>query len=157
MAEREADRAHPERLCHHAIRALVSVAGREISPEFRQSLRRHDETPSLFGPTELAATARTRLEEQISQNINEGANPLDAVRSALLCLSDGYAREQKSQLIVDRHPDASRASESFRAACNDGASIAAQLILDRLPAPQIANRVLASENLLAPRSDGVRQ
>jgi hypothetical protein len=129
MAEREADRAHPERLCQYATRALMSVAGREISPEFRRLLRKHDVTPSLFGPTELAATALTGLEEQIIQNINAGSNSLDAVRGALLQRSEGYAREQKCQLIVNRHPNASVASESFRAACNGGASVAATLEL----------------------------
>jgi hypothetical protein len=157
MTEREADRAHPERLCQHAITALMSDAGREISPEFRRSLRQHDITPCLFGPTELAATARTGLEEQIIQNINAGSNSLDAVHGALLRRSEGYAREQRCRLIVDRHPNASVASESFKTACNDGASIAAKLILDGLPAPRGANRVLASENLLAQRSSGDRQ
>jgi hypothetical protein len=89
MAEREADRAHPERLCKYATRTLMSVTGREISPEFRRLLRRHV-TPSLFGPTELAATALTGLEEQIIQNINAGRNSLDAVRGVLLRRSEGY-------------------------------------------------------------------
>jgi hypothetical protein len=96
MAEREADRAQPELLRQHAIRALVSVAGREISPEFRRLLKRHDETPSLFGPTELAATTLTGLEEQIIQNINAGSNSLDAVRGALLRRSEGYSRAEMS-------------------------------------------------------------
>ncbi len=42
MAEREADRGHPERLRQQAVAALLSDAEREISPEFRRRLREHD-------------------------------------------------------------------------------------------------------------------
>jgi len=156
MAEREADRAHPERLRRQAVAALVSVAGREISPEFRRLLREHDAVPSLFGANELAASARTGLEADIARNIDagHGVDSIDAVCEALGRRGEGYAREQKCQLVADRHPNASIASEYVREACVDGALVAATLILGGRPAPRISNRVLASENLLAEPSSG---
>src|SRR5712671_6161965 len=72
MAEREADRAHPERLLQQAVVAFVSDADREISPEFRRRLREHDSAPSLFGVSDLAESARTRLEADIARGIEAG-------------------------------------------------------------------------------------
>lgn len=46
MAEREADRVHPERLRGQAVVALMFDAEREISPEFLRRLREHDTAPS---------------------------------------------------------------------------------------------------------------
>jgi hypothetical protein len=59
MAEREADRSHPERLHQQAAVALVAEAKREISPEFRRRLREHNRAPSFFDANELAESART--------------------------------------------------------------------------------------------------
>ncbi len=158
MAEREADRARPERLRRQAVAALVSDASREISPEFRRRLREHDAVPSLFDANELTVSARTGLEAEIARNISAGCgvDSVDAVREALRWRGEGYAREQKCRLVADRHPNASIASESVKNALCDGASIAATLILDGRPAPRISDRVVVSENLLPqPRTGGV--
>src|SRR5258708_38328117 len=62
MAEREADRAQPERLRRQAVAALVSDAGRELSPVFLRRLREHDSAPRLFGADQIAAAAPSGLE-----------------------------------------------------------------------------------------------
>jgi hypothetical protein len=155
MAEREADRAHPDRLRQQAVAAFVSGAGKEISPEFRRRLREHDAVPSLFGANDLATTARTGLEAEIALNINaRHGDSMDAVREALRRRGEGYAREQKCRLVADRHPNASIASESVKKAFDDCALVAATLILDGRPAPRISDRVLVSENLLVQPSGG---
>ena len=84
MAEREADRARPERLHQQAVVALVSDADREISPEFRRRLREHDRAPSFFDANELAESARSGLEIDITQNLQagQGFDSTNAVRDA---------------------------------------------------------------------------
>jgi hypothetical protein len=156
MAEREADRAHRDRLRRQAVAALVSDAGREISPEFRRRLREHDAAPSLFGANDLAAAARTGLEDEIARNIDFGhsVDSTDAVCDALRRRSEGYAREQKCQLVADRHPNATIASESVKKACNDGALIAATLILAGQSAPKTNSRIRLTENLLVQPNSG---
>lgn len=157
MAEREADRAHPNRLRQQAVAAFVSEAGREISPEFRRRLRQHDAAPSLFGANELAALARTGLETEIARSIavGHGVSLMDAVCEALHHRGEGYVREQKCQLIADRHPYAIIASESVKKACDDGALEAATLILAGQPAPKANSRVRLTENLLVQPGGGV--
>jgi hypothetical protein len=156
MAEREADRANPERLRQHAIVALVSDVQREISPEFRQRLREHDAAPRPFGANEFIESVRTGLETEIARNIGatRSVKPTDAICEALRRRAEGYAREQRCQLIADRDPIASLASESFKKACTDGALIAAGLILHNRPAPTHSIRVSPSENLLAQANSG---
>lgn len=156
MAEREADRARPDLLRQQAVAALVSDADREISPDFRRRLRAHDAAPGLFSASELAAVARTGLEVEIARSIGlgQGIGPKDAIRDALCRRGEGYAREQKCQLVADRHPCATVASESVKTACNDGASVAATLILSGQPAPKANPRVQLSENLLAQHTSG---
>lgn len=156
MAERRADRARPDLLRQQAVAALVSDADREISPEFRQRLRRHDSAPRLFDAGELVAAARTGLEADIAQCIghNQGINSTDAICDALRRRGERYAREQKCQLVVDRHPDATDASKSVEKACNDGAPAAASLILSGQSAPKTGNRVRLSENLLVQPTGG---
>lgn len=85
MAEREADRAHPERLCQQAVVALVSDSAKEISPEFRRRLRERDSVPNLFDASELAGSARTALEAEIARNIqaHQGVDSTSAICDAL--------------------------------------------------------------------------
>jgi len=156
MAEREADRAHPDRLRRQAVAALMSDAGREISPEFRRRLREHDAAPSLFGANDLAAAARTGLEAEVARNIDvgHGVDSTDAVCDALRRRGEGYAREQKCQLVADRQPYATIASESVKNACDDGALVAATLILAGQSAPKTNSRVRLTENLLVRPSSG---
>jgi len=155
MAEREADRARPERLCQQAVVALASDAAREISPEFRRRLRERDSVPGLFDASELAGSARTALEIEIARNIqtHRGVDSTSAICDALRRRGESYSREQKCQLIADRHPDASIASGSVRKACDEGALIAARRILEGQHAPQGNNRVRVDEDLLVRRSN----
>ena len=155
MAEREADRAHPDRLLAQAVEALVSDAGREISPDFRRRLREHDAAPSLFGAKDLAAVARTGLEAEIARSIDggHGMRSTDAVRNALCRRGEGYAREQKCRLVADRHPDATIASESVKKAFDAGALVAAAMILAGQSVPKMSS-VRLTENLLAQPSSG---
>jgi hypothetical protein len=155
MAEREADRAHPDRLLAQAVEALVSDAGREISRNFRRQLLEHDAAPSLFGAKDLAAAARTGLEAEIARSIDggHGMPSMDAVRDALYRRGEGYAREQKCQLVADRHPDATIASESVKKAFDAGSLVAAAMILAGLSVPKMSS-VRLNENLLAQPSSG---
>jgi hypothetical protein len=75
MPEREADRAHPDRLLAQAVDALVSDAGREISPDFRRQLRKHDAAPSLFGAKDLAAAPDSAVVVQREARLIDSANP----------------------------------------------------------------------------------
>lgn len=154
MAEREADRAHSDRLVQQAITALVSDAGREISPEFRRRLRNHDASPGLFDSKDLAASAQTGLEAEISRSIELSADSTRAVSEALRRRGEGYAREQKCQLVADRHPNATIASESVKRAFYEGAMAAASLILAGQPAVNTNNRLQLTENLLGPPTSG---
>jgi hypothetical protein len=157
MAEREADRACPERLRQYAVVVLVSVTSKEISPEFRGRLQEHNVAPSLFGASELASSSRSGLERAIVQNISagRGVNVVDAIREALRQRGAGYAREQKCRLVTDCHPYASISSESVKKAFDDTALAAAVLILDGRPAPRISDRVAVNENVLPqPRGGG---
>lgn len=156
MAEREADRAHPERLRQQAIEALVSDADREISPEFRRRLRQHESAPNLFDAHDLADSARTGLEIDIARNIQAGTgvDSADAIRDALRQRGERYSGEQKCQLIVDRHPEASIASGAVKRACVEAAPIAATRILEGQPARQTNDRVRVDEDLLVRHSDG---
>ena len=156
MAEREADRAQPDLLRRQAITALISDANREISSEFRRRLRDHSVAPGLFGARELAISAKTGLEAAIAGNIEAGygIDVIDAICDALRRRGEGYAREQKCQLVADRHPYATIASESVKKACGDGALIAARLILDGQSAPPIHSRVRVTDNLLPQLASG---
>src|SRR5215469_5683592 len=128
MAEREADRAHPERLRQQAEDALVSDADREISPRFRRRLRERESAPNLFDAHDLAESARTGLEVDIARNIQAGlgVDSANAICDAVRRRGEDYSREQKCQLIVDRHPQASIASEALKRACVEAAPIAAR-------------------------------
>jgi hypothetical protein len=154
MAEREADRAQPERLRRQAVAALVSDAGREISPVFLRRLREHDSAPRLFGAGEIAAAAQSGLETDIARNISSGrgVDSTDALRDAFRRRGEGYALEQKCQLIADRHPAATLAPQSVKAACDEGALIAATLILSGQAAPRINPRVRLNDDLLGHRN-----
>jgi hypothetical protein len=156
MAEREADRIRPDLLRRQAIAALLLDAGREISPEFNRRLREHDAAPTLFGAKDLAAVARTGLETDIARNIDFGqsADSTAAVRDALRQRSDAYVREQRCQLIAERHPNATIVSESVKKACDDGALDAAALILAGRPFPEANNHVRLTEDLLVQASGG---
>jgi hypothetical protein len=158
MSEREADRAHPERLLQQAVVALGCDADREISPEFRRRLRQHDSAPNLFDAHDLAESARTGLEIDIARNIQAGpgVDSADAIRDALRQRGERYSGEQKCQLIVERHPEASIASEAVKRACVGAAPIAARRILDGQPAPRINDRVRVDEDLLVQHSGGAR-
>ena len=156
MSEREADRAHPERLLQQAVVALGCDADREISPEFRRRLRQHNSVPNFFDAHDLAELAQTVLEIDIARNIQAGPglDSADAIRDALRRRGERYSVEQKCQLIVERHPDASIASEAVRRACVEAAPIAARRILDGQPAPRINDRVRVDEDLLVQHSGG---
>jgi hypothetical protein len=155
MAEREADRVRPDRLRRQAIAALLLDAGREISPEFHRRLREHDAVPTLFGARELAAVARTGLETDIARNIDFGqsADSTAAVRDALRQGGEAYSREQRCQLIAERHPNATIVSECAKKAC-DGAPDAAALILAGRPFPKANNQVRLTEDLLVQATGG---
>jgi hypothetical protein len=154
MAEREADRARPELLRRQALAALVSDAAREISPEFRRRLKDHDAAPSLFGAKDLVAAARTGLEAEIARTIDvcHGDGSKAAVSDALRRRAEGYAREQKCQLVTDRYPYATVASETVKKACAEIAPVAAELILTGQPVAKMSSRVLLTENLLVQSS-----
>jgi len=157
MAEREADRAHPDRLRQQAVAAFVSVGSREISPEFRRRIREYNAAPSLFGANDLAAVARTGLEAEIARNIDvgHGVDAMDAVCDALRRRGEGYAREQKCQLVTDRHPCATVSSESVKKAFDDGALEAATMILAGQSVPKTNSRVRLTEDLLVQSSSGL--
>jgi hypothetical protein len=98
MAEREADRAHPDRLFAQAVEALVSDAGREVSPDFRRRLREHDAAPSLFGANDLAAVARTGVEAEIARSIDGGLVYARRMRSVTRYV--GEARDMSASRSV---------------------------------------------------------
>lgn len=156
MTEREADRARPDLLCRQAVTALLSDAHREISSDFCEKLRARDAAPDLFAADELTAMARTGLEVDIARNVrhNQALASSEAIHEALCRRSEGYGREQKCQLIADRHPYATAASESFQKACDDGALRAASLVLAGQPVSKANRRVRLSENLLAQPMNG---
>lgn len=154
MAEREADRRRPDLLRRQAIDAFIADADREISPDFRRRLREHDAAPTLLSAGELMAAARTGLEAEIAQSIGQGTHSEEATCDALRRRGEGYAREQKCQLVADRHPYATIASESVRKACNEGAPIAATIVMAGEAIPRANNRVQLSENLLSQPTNG---
>jgi hypothetical protein len=158
MAEREADRAHPDRLLRQAVAALVSEGDREISPKFRRRLREHDRAPSFFDATDLAEAARSGLEVDIGRNLRagQGFDSTDAIRDALRQRTERYFREQKCKLIADRHPEASIASAAVKEACDQGALTAARRLLAGEPSPQVSDRVRIDEDLLARPDSGAR-
>jgi len=156
MAEREADRAQPERLRRQAVAALVSDAGRELSPGFLRRLREHNTAPRLFGAGKIAAAAQSGLESDIARTlvVGRGVDSTDALCDALRRRGEGYAREQRCQLIADRHAAANVASANVKTACDESALVAATLILSGESAPRIDHRVQLSENLLTGQNSG---
>jgi hypothetical protein len=150
MAEREADRAHPERLRNQALVAFNSEAQSEISAEFRRRLRQHDSAPRLFDASELLASARTALETEIAKNIGVAVDSVEATRSALRQRHESYVRELKRKLITDRRPDASIVSDAVKTAFDGAALPAAKLILADHRAPRTEDRVRLDEDLRAP-------
>ncbi len=156
MAEREADRARPERLRLQAVAALISDAKREISPTFLRHLRQHDASPRLFAAGEIAAVAQSGLESDIARSIGAGlgVDSTDAVCDALRRRGGNYAREQKCQLIADRHPAATAASDCVERACNEAVLVAATVVLNCDRMPRADNRVRLDENLLARPNGG---
>jgi hypothetical protein len=153
MAEREADRVHPERLCQQAVEALLSDADREISSEFRRRLREHDSEPGLFDANDLVEIAQTELEAEIARNVEAGQETNSAVCDAFRQWGERYSRDQKCQLIADRHPNASIIAKSVKKAFAEGAPIVAKRILGGQPASQNKDRVRLNENLLQPSSE----
>jgi hypothetical protein len=137
MAERAADRAHPERPRQQAVVALVSEGDREISPEFSRRLREHDRAPGFFDANELAESARSGLEIDIARNMQagQGVDSTNAVGEALRRRAESYSREQKCKLIADRDPEASIASGAVKKACDEGALTAARRILEGQSSP----------------------
>lgn len=150
MAEREADRGHPERLREQAVAALRSDAGKEISPEFRRRLREHDANPGFFDASEFVRSARSRLEAAIARvfEAHPGVGSVDATCEALRRLGESYTLEQKCKLITDRHPDASIVLGSVKRAFDEAAPIAARVVLDGEAATRVSDRVRLDENLL---------
>jgi hypothetical protein len=157
MAERVADRAHPERLRDQALAALSTDAEKEVSAEFRRQLRQREAAPGLFDASELVASAKSGLEAAIAQNVEAGVaiDSVEATRSALRERGENYVREQTRELIADRYPKVSVVSGAVRAAFEEAALPAAMLILDGRPAPRIENRVRLDEDLRAPRASGI--
>ena len=158
MAEREADRAFPERLRDQASAALESKGRKEVSPRFCERLREHGSSPDLFDANALVELARTRLEVDIAGAIE--ANPrvasTDAVCDAMRRRGEGYCREQRGELCADRHLHASTISGVTKQAFEDGAAIAAERVLEPQRPSRISNRVDLNDNLLAPRTAGVK-
>jgi hypothetical protein len=156
MAERDADRARPELLRRQALKALMSDANREISKRFLQQLGKHDAAPDLFSSNELAHSAKNGLEAEIARHVgaSRGFDALIAIQDALRLRGEGYVREQKCQLISDRHPRTTLASESAKRAFHEASLIAAALILDGQAAPRDRDRVELGDNLLSPQSSG---
>jgi hypothetical protein len=157
MAEREADRAHPERLREQALAAFTSEAESGMSTEFRRRLQQHVLAPGLFDANELAASAQTGLEVEIARNIESrvAVDSVEATRSALCQRGENYNRELKRKLITDRCPNASIVSAAVKAAFDEAALPAAELILQGRPAPRIENRVRLNEDLRGPLGSGV--
>jgi hypothetical protein len=158
MAEREADRAHPDRLLRQAVAALVSEGDREISPQFRRRLREHDKAPSFFDASDLAESARSGLEVDIARNIQagQGVDSTSAIWNTLRRRAERHSRELICKLIADRHPEASIASAAFKKACDQGALTAARRILAGEPSPQVSDLVRIDEDLLVRPGSGVR-
>ena len=156
MAEREFDRAHPERLREQAVAALVTDADREFSPEFRRKLIQQQDAPTLFGTSELTKAARSGLEIEVVRSLQSGSalTPVDAVSEAVRRRGDGYSRELKSQLVADRHSQATVISTTVKDACETAAPIAAVEIMNGRPMPRASNRVRLDENLLSVGSSG---
>ena len=159
MAEREADRAQPERLRSQAVRGLgVWTRGRReaLACVPAAPFREHDAAPRLFGAGEIAAAAQTWLESDIARAVasGRGVDSTDALRDAFRRRGEGYALEQKCQLIADRHPAATLAPQSVKAACDEGALIAATLILSGQTMPRINPRVRLNDDLLGHRNGG---
>jgi hypothetical protein len=156
MAERDADRAHPERLRVQAVVAFSSEAEREISQEFRRRLRQHDSAPGLFDTSELAGLAQGGLEVEIARNLEAGVavDSLEATRSAFGQRSERYVRELRRKLITDRRPDSSIVSRIVKKAFDEAALPAAKLVFDGHRAPRIENRVRLDEDLRVPRDRG---
>ena len=132
-----------------ALRALEVEGNREISADFRRHLNSHDTARSLFGVGDLAVLARSGLEVLVVQDLRLGSdNGIAALATALKERADGYALEQKCQLVTDRDPCATVASETVKKACADVAPVAAELILTGQPVPKMCGRVRLTENLL---------
>ena len=72
-------------------------------------------------------------------------------------MGEGYAREQECQLVTDRYPNATTASETVKRAFADVAPVAAELILTGRPVPKMGIRVRLTENLLVQPSGGADQ
>lgn len=152
MAEREADRLHPDRLRGQAVAALRSDADREISPEFRRLLQERDATPSFFDASNLAGSARSGLECRIARYIeaDRSVRSADAIADALRSRGEGYGREHREHLIADLRPDRSLAAACFKIACDAGAPLAAALVLENRRRISLASdRVRLDEDLLA--------
>ena len=156
MAEREADRAHPERLRKQAILALVDDGKREISPDFRRGLLRQAKEPTWFGCSELVKAAQSTLEVDIARSLPNSAafDPVDAVAMTLHHRGVAYFREQKCQLVADRHSEATMISSRVKHAFDDAASDAAAHIVSGEPAPRATYQVRLDENLIISPSSG---
>lgn len=156
MAEREADRAHPERLRDQALAAFVFDAER-MSVDFHRRLRRCALSSDLFDANELAALAKTGLEAEIARNIEAGVvvGPAEAICSALRQQGKNHVRELNRQLITDRRSDTSIVSNAVQRALDEAAPLAARLILQGRRAPRIEDRVHLDEDLRAPLGSGM--
>jgi hypothetical protein len=156
MAEREADRARPERLRLQAAAAQVSELRREVTPAFIRMLREHDTSPRLFGAGEIAAAAQSGFECAIARSLEarHGVDATDALCDAIRLRGEGYVREQKCQLVADCHPAATMAADSVERAWNEAILVAATVVLNGDRMPRTANRVRLDENLLARPNGG---
>lgn len=150
MAEREADRAHPERLRQQAVTALVSEVSKDISTDFLHKVREFNSEPEFFSAEKLQAAARSRVEVEIAQAvaIDNNADAIDAISDALRLRTDACSREQKCHLIADRHPEASKVAAAFRKACDDAILVASVFILEGRKPPRQRKSSMLAENLL---------
>jgi hypothetical protein len=119
MAERQADRNNPDRLRDQAVSALEFDANREISLRFLERLRERDAALGLFDSGDLIRMAQSDLECRIARSIEAAprTESIIALADAFHHRCESFAREQKYQLIADRHPQASLISACMRTAC----------------------------------------
>jgi hypothetical protein len=145
MAERAADRVHPERLRQQAVRAFRSVAGREICPEVPRKLRVYNARPDLFAAPDLEQFAWTTLETDVARNTESREGQENAICAALCLMKERYSRELNCRLIAERHPQSAAVSESVGNALEEAAPIVARLVLNSQPAPRVSDRVRLEE------------
>lgn len=156
MTDRESDRVHPERLREQAAVALAAEANRELSPAFRRVLAQGENASDLFWKHELARTAQSGLEVQISGLLITGSKlkPLDAVEAALRDRGSAYLREHRIELIADREPCVEKILKSASQAWSEAAPVVAKGTMEGSRTVRSVTRVQIDENLLPSPSSG---